>query len=217
MGLFSWLFGRRARVVSRDFVWLTDAARLRGAASSVRDGLAAGKSVLVVAHFPSTLAAFREHAADSGWVTAEVPNSYTPAGALALAAGSPRVLLGLGRNLRPDEFPAHDDTPASPLPVLVLERHFLREHDDRVVRFAEGLGGRAVEFHVSLDDPLMKLFAGEWVRGLLQKLGMEEDEALDSGMINRRVAAAQAKLARTIPGDHEADSPAAWLERNKAV
>lgn len=216
MGLFSWLFGKRSRVTSRDLTWLTAAARVRGAVESVRDDLAAGKSVLVLAHFPATLAAFRAEITGSGWAVADAPNPVTPAQVLARVAGPPRLLLGLVRHLRPDEFPPQDQPP-SPLPVLALERHFLREHDDRIVRFAEGLGSRVtVDFCVSLDDPLMTLFAGEWVRNALRTLGMEEDEALESGMVSRRIAGAQAKLAETIPSDHEADSPAAWLERNRA-
>ncbi len=217
MGLFSWLFGKRQRVVSRDCVWLTATARLRGAVESVQDDLKAGKSVLVLAHFPDTLDAFRREATSSGWATVSLPNPCTPASLLALAVGPPRVIMGLVRDLRPDDFPP-DAPPPSPLPVLALERHFLREHDDRILRFAEGLGSRAkVDYCVSLDDPLLTMFAGEWVRNILRGLGMLEDECLESGMVSRRIAGAQAKLAKTIPSDHEADSPAAWLERNQAT
>src|SRR5262249_29296061 len=202
--------------VSRDLTWLTDAARIAGAVESVREGLADGRSVLVVAQFPSTLAAFREQATKSGWTMLDIPPKTTPAQLLALAAGPPRVLLALARHLTPDEFPS-PDAPPSPLPVLVLERHFLREHDDRIVGFAEGLGtGAHVDFYLSLDEPMMRLLVGEWVRNTLRNLGMEEHEALDSGMVSRRIAAAQAKFAKTIPSDHDADSPAAWLERNQA-
>jgi preprotein translocase subunit SecA len=216
MGLFSWLFGNSSRVATQDFTWLTDAARVAGAVESVREDLAAGRPVLVVAQFPSTLAAFRELANKADLPTVDLPPKTTPAQALAAAAGPPRALLALAHHLTPDEFPT-TDAPPSPLPVLVLERHFLREHDDRVVRFAEGLGaGAAASFHLSLEEPLMKMFAGEWVQNLLRNLGMEENEALDSGLVTRRIAAAQEKFARTVPSDHEADSPAAWLERNQA-
>jgi preprotein translocase subunit SecA len=216
VGLFSWLFGKRSRVPARDFTWLTDAARIAGAVESVREDTAAGKPVLVVAQFPSTLAAFRGLATNAGLPAVDLPPKTTPAQVIALAAGPPRVLLALARHLTPDEFPSADAAP-SPLPVLVLERHFLREHDDRVVRFAEGLGtGAAVSFHLSLDDPMMKLLLGEWVRNTLRTLGMEENEPLDSAIVTRRAAAAQAKFARTVPSDHEADSPAAWVERNQA-
>jgi hypothetical protein len=216
MGLFSWLFGKPSRVAVRDLIWLTDEARLHGATQSVNTCLANGRSVLVLAHFPATLAAFGEHVVRAGRPHAAIPDSLTPAAALKLAPGSARVLFGLVRNLRPDEFPP-ETAPDSPLPVLVLERHFLRERDDHAVRFAEGLGGRAaVDFHVSLDDPLMQMFAGEWMKNALRGLGMKENEAIESRMVARRMAKAQAKVTALIASDHDADSAREWYERNRA-
>jgi hypothetical protein len=217
VGLFGWLFGKRERVNARDWIWLSDVARMNGVAESIDSHLAAGRPALVLAHFPSTLAAFGEHLMRPDRPHAAVPSVLTPAAALQLAATGPRVLFGLVRNLRPDEFPSVETAPPSPLAVVVLERHFLRTHDDQVANFAEGLGGSAaVEFHVSLDDPLLKMFSGEWVANVLRRLGMEEDEALDSAMVSRRMRAAQGKIAKTTPTDHQTDSPAEWLDRNRA-
>jgi hypothetical protein len=217
MGLFSWLFGNRSRVTVRDAILLTNAARSRGAADAVSAHLDKNHSVLVLAHFPTSLAAFCEHVVRCGWTHLTIPSALTPAAALKLATESPRVLLGLVRNLKPDEFPQTDSALESTLPLLVLERHFLRVHDDLVVQFAEGLGSKAaVDFYLSLDDPLMSLFAGEWVRNTLRTLGMKEDEELESAMVGRRIKAAQARLAREVPVDHDANSPEEWLERNRA-
>src|SRR5690348_3113228 len=109
MGLFSWLFGKRSRVTVRDLTWLTDAARVAGAVESVRESLAAGKPVLVVAQFPSTLAAFRELATKADLPVLDLSSKTTPAQAIALAAGPPRVLLIFARQLAPDEFPPPED------------------------------------------------------------------------------------------------------------
>ncbi|VTU00523.1 preprotein translocase subunit : Preprotein translocase subunit SecA OS=Rhodopirellula sp. SWK7 GN=RRSWK_06967 PE=4 SV=1 [Gemmataceae bacterium] len=217
MGLFSWLFGKPPRVASRDVIWLTDAARRRGAADAVAAHLGAGRPVLVLAQFPATLAAFGEQVVGRGWPHLAVPSELTPAAALKLAS-EPRVLFGLVRNLKPDEFPPPDTAPPSPLPVVVLERHLLRAHDDRVTQFAEGLGSRAaVEYHVSMDDPLMALFAGEWVTNALRSLGMKESESIDSAMVGRRIEQAQAKIAKSVTLEQDADSAAEWLERNRAT
>src|SRR5947209_4877104 len=40
----------------------------------------------------------------------------------------------------------------------------------------------------------MRIFAGEWVSGLLAKLGMKEGEAIESRMVSRRISAAQKKV-----------------------
>ncbi|MCE9565506.1 MAG: hypothetical protein K8U57_26085 [Planctomycetes bacterium] len=216
MGLFSWLFGNPKRATTRDVVWLTDAARVQGAIRAINAHLAANRSVLVLAHFPDALAAVGEQIIDAGLPHGTIPSDLTPAVALELAKGSPQVLLGLVRNLEPTESALPESTEVSSLPVLVLERHPLRKHDDRVMRFAEGLGRKAVvEFHVSMTDPLMALFAGEWVSNMLRALGMKESDAIDSRMVTRRIEAAQAKVAKTIHTDNDANSAQEWTERNQ--
>src|SRR5262249_15610233 len=157
-------------------------------------------SVLLLDHFPATLAAFVKQLVGNGRPNIPIPNGLMPNAALKLATEpTPRLLFGLPRNLRPGDFPPPDDAPASPPAVLVLDRHSPRRHDERIVLLAEGRGGKAgVAFHVSLDDRLMRLFAGEWVRNLLRQLGMQEEEALDSGMVSRRLRRAQDKIAATV-------------------
>src|SRR5262249_59401141 len=49
-------------------------------------------------------------------------------------------------------------------------------------------------FYLSLEDDLMRIFAGEWVSTVLQKLGMEEGQAIESGMVSRRITSAQKKV-----------------------
>ena len=68
--------------------------------------------------------------------------------------------------------------------------------------------------HVSLEDPLMKLFAGEWVQNLLQQMGMEEDEAIESRMVGRRIQQAAEKVERQAVSDLRANSAEEWLQLN---
>ncbi|HMO36400.1 MAG TPA: SEC-C metal-binding domain-containing protein, partial [Gemmatales bacterium] len=49
-------------------------------------------------------------------------------------------------------------------------------------------------FYVSLQDELMRLFAGEWVANVLTRLGMKEGESIESKMVSRRIEAAQKKV-----------------------
>ena len=49
-------------------------------------------------------------------------------------------------------------------------------------------------FYLSLQDDLMRIFAGEWVAGVLQRLGMEQGQAIESKMVSRRIEAAQKKV-----------------------
>ena len=81
---------------------------------------------------------------------------------------------------------------AGGLHILGTERHESRRVDNQL----RGRAGRqgdpgASRFYLSLEDDLMRIFAREWVSTLLQRLGMEEGVPIESGMISRRIEAAQ--------------------------
>ena len=76
--------------------------------------------------------------------------------------------------------------------ILGTERHESRRIDNQL----RGRAGRqgdpgASRFYLSLEDDLMRIFAKEWVSNLLQRLGMEEGIPIESGLITRRIEAAQ--------------------------
>ncbi len=87
----------------------------------------------------------------------------------------------------------HDDViAAGGLHILGTERHESRRVDNQL----RGRAGRqgdpgSSRFFLSLEDDLMRIFAREWVSTLLQRLGMEEGVPIESGMISRRIEAAQ--------------------------
>ena len=87
----------------------------------------------------------------------------------------------------------HDEVTAlGGLFILGTERHEARRIDNQL----RGRAGRqgdpgASRFYLSLEDDLMRIFAKEWVSNLLQRLGMEEGVPIESGMITRRIEAAQ--------------------------
>ncbi len=81
---------------------------------------------------------------------------------------------------------------AGGLCILGTERHESRRIDNQL----RGRAGRqgdpgASRFYLSLEDDLMRIFAREWVSTLLQRMGMEEGVPIESGMISRRIEAAQ--------------------------
>src|SRR6516162_7512315 len=87
----------------------------------------------------------------------------------------------------------HDDVVGlGGLFILGTERHEARRIDNQL----RGRAGRqgdpgASRFYLSLEDDLMRIFAKEWVSNLLQRLGMEEGIPIESGLITRRIEAAQ--------------------------
>jgi preprotein translocase subunit SecA len=217
MGLFSWLFGRPSPVEQALRVWLGEPGHRAGVFRELDEHLAAGRRVLLVAQFPATLATFRAELDRRRIRHDLLPAGTSPAAAVGLLerGDSAPVLLGLARELRPDQFPSSEPTPGKPVPVVVLEQHPLRAHDEEVVRFAEGFGRPArVVVHTHLDTPLMKMFAGDWVRGVLRQLGMKDDEAIGSKMVARRVRAAQDQIAGRVRWDADAESAEEWLTRS---
>ncbi len=81
------------------------------------------------------------------------------------------------------------------LHVLGTERHDARRIDLQL----RGRCGRqgdpgSSRFFLSLEDDLMRIFAGEWVKKILETLGMKEGEAIESRMVTRRIEAAQKKV-----------------------
>jgi len=81
------------------------------------------------------------------------------------------------------------------LHVMATERHEARRIDLQL----RGRCGRqgdpgSSRFFLSLEDDLMRIFAGEWVKRILETLGMQEGEAIESRMVTRRIEAAQKKV-----------------------
>lgn len=81
------------------------------------------------------------------------------------------------------------------LHVIGTERHDARRIDLQL----RGRCGRqgdpgSSRFYLSLEDDLMRIFAGEWVKRILESLGMKEGEAIESRMVTRRIEAAQKKV-----------------------
>jgi preprotein translocase subunit SecA len=81
------------------------------------------------------------------------------------------------------------------LHIVGTERHEARRIDLQL----RGRCGRqgdpgSSRFFLSLEDDLMRIFAGEWVKNVLTRLGMQDGEAIESRMVTRRVEAAQKKV-----------------------
>ncbi|MEX0711765.1 MAG: SEC-C metal-binding domain-containing protein, partial [Pirellulales bacterium] len=81
------------------------------------------------------------------------------------------------------------------LHIVGTERHEARRIDLQL----RGRCGRqgdpgSSRFFLSLEDDLMRIFAGEWVKNMLTRLGMQEGEAIESKMVSRRIEGAQKKV-----------------------
>ena len=84
---------------------------------------------------------------------------------------------------------------AGGLRIIATERHESRRIDNQL----RGRSGRqgdpgSSRFYLSLDDPLMRIFAGDRVRSIMDRLKMPEGEAIEAGIVTRSIESAQRKV-----------------------
>jgi preprotein translocase subunit SecA len=81
------------------------------------------------------------------------------------------------------------------LRIIATERHESRRIDNQL----RGRSGRqgdpgSSRFYLSLDDPLMRIFAGERVKAIMERLKMPDGEAIEAGIVTRSIESAQRKV-----------------------
>jgi preprotein translocase subunit SecA len=81
------------------------------------------------------------------------------------------------------------------LRIIATERHESRRIDNQL----RGRSGRqgdpgSSRFYLSLDDALMRIFAGERIKSIMGRLNMPEGEAIEAGMVTRSIESAQRKV-----------------------
>ena len=81
------------------------------------------------------------------------------------------------------------------LRIIATERHESRRIDNQL----RGRSGRqgdpgSSRFYLSLDDPLMRIFAGDRVRSIMDRLKMPDGEAIEAGIVTRSIESAQRKV-----------------------
>ena len=118
---------------------------------------------------------------------AEVVRFAGQAGTVTIATN----MAGRGTDIKlPEEVKA-----AGGLAIIGTERHDSR----RVDRQLRGRSGRQGDpgssiFYVSLEDKLMRLFGSDRIAGIVDRLGMKDDEALEASMLSRSIEKAQRKV-----------------------
>ncbi len=93
-----------------------------------------------------------------------------------------------------DELQCHDEVPCG-LHIIGTERHEAR----RIDRQLRGRSGRqgdpgSSRFYLSLEDDLMRLFGSERIAGIMDRLGVEEGEVIEHGMVTKAIERAQKRV-----------------------
>ncbi|HSH91685.1 MAG TPA: preprotein translocase subunit SecA, partial [Ramlibacter sp.] len=81
------------------------------------------------------------------------------------------------------------------LRIIATERHESRRIDNQLRgRSARQGDPGSSRFYLSLDDPLMRIFAGERVKAIMERLKMPDGEAIEAGIVTRSIESAQRKV-----------------------
>ena len=100
------------------------------------------------------------------------------------------------QKLRDEWQSLHDQVVAAGgLHIIGTERHESRRIDNQL----RGRSGRqgdpgSSRFYLSLDDSLLRIFAGDRVRAVMERLNMPEDEPIEAGIVSRSIESAQRKV-----------------------
>jgi len=104
--------------------------------------------------------------------------------------------LAKAKQLRDEWQSLHEKVKAQGgLRIIATERHESRRIDNQL----RGRSGRqgdpgSSRFYLSLDDPLMRIFAGDRVRAIMERLKMPDGEAIEAGIVTRSIESAQRKV-----------------------
>ena len=187
-----------ARIDNNDLIYKTKKAKFDAVINMVVDLTKQGRPVLVgttdvetsellsrmlrLRGIPHQVLNAKQHARE-----AEVVRHAGEPGTVTIATN----MAGRGTDIKlPDEVKA-----GGGLAIIGTERHDSR----RVDRQLRGRSGRQGDpgssiFFISLEDKLMRLFGSEKIAGVVDKLGMEENEALEAPMLNSSIERAQKKV-----------------------
>ncbi|MAF81244.1 preprotein translocase subunit SecA [bacterium] len=186
------------RIDKPDRIYMTEAAKFKACAEEIRERQKKGQPVLVgtVAIEKSE---YLSKLLSTEGITHEVLNAkhhqreaeiIAKAGALNSVTISTNM-AGRGTDIKLGEGVAK----AGGLFVLGTERHEARRIDHQL----RGRSGRQgdpgeTQFFVSMEDDVMRVFGGERMKGIMQKLRVPEGEAIENKLVNKTLEGAQERV-----------------------
>jgi preprotein translocase subunit SecA len=187
-----------ARIDKEDLIFRTEKGKLKAIADAIKEHHEAGRPVLV----GSASIAKNELIADYlkkekiPYEILNAKNNEREAAIIEKAGEKGAVTLatniaGRGTDIKLGEGVAE----LGGLVVLGSERHESRRIDNQL----RGRGGRqgdpgVTQFYVSTEDDLMRIFQGERIAALMQRIGVEDDMPLQHKMVSKTLEAAQKRV-----------------------
>lgn len=187
-----------ARADMNDLIYNTEKEKLDAVAKKVQELHAKGQPVLIgtASIEKSELVHQRLKAAKIPHNTLNAKNHENEANIIMEAGKKGAVTVATNMAGRGVDIKITDEIKElGGLYILGTERHESRRIDNQL----RGRSGRqgdpgASQFYLSLDDNLLRIFGGEKIRNIMNRLGVEEGEYIDSKIVTRSVEKAQTKV-----------------------
>lgn len=187
-----------ARKDSQDRIYKTEAGKLRAIAADVKERVEKGQPVLLgtvsIEKNELLSGVLKDHGIKHEVLNAK--NNEEEASIVARAGERGAVTLATNIAGRGTDIVLGEGVEElGGLHVLGSERHESRRIDNQL-RGRTGRQGRpgSSQFYVSLEDDLMRIFAGDRVAGLMNTLGIDEDTPIENKLITRTLESAQKRV-----------------------
>ena len=181
-----------------DKIFKTEAGKIKALVADVKAFHKAGRPVLIgsasIAKNELISAALKKAGIEHELLNAK--NNEREAAIIAQAGQKGAVTLATNIAGRGTDIMLTDETrKLGGLAVLGSERHEARRIDNQL----RGRGGRqgdpgTSQFYVSTEDDLMRIFQGERIAGLMDRLGVEEDQPIENKAVSKTLEAAQKRV-----------------------
>lgn len=187
-----------ARIDHQDLIFKTEKGKLKAVAEAIKKYHEAGRPVLVgsasiaknemiAAYLDKEKIAYELLNAKNNEREAAIVEKAGEKGAITLATN----IAGRGTDIALGEGVKE----LGGLVVIGSERHESRRIDNQL----RGRGGRQgdpgeTQFYVSTEDDLMRIFQGERIAGLMDRLGVDEDTAIQNKAVSKTLEAAQKRV-----------------------
>ncbi|MEI6022462.1 MAG: preprotein translocase subunit SecA [bacterium] len=195
------------RTDNGDLIFTTEEAKFKAIATQVKELHAKGQPVLIGTvsieknellsaylkreGIPHQVLNAKNHEQE-GSVIAQAGRKGSVVIATNMAGRGVDIILG-GNPLIPEEHAFVKEVGG--LAVIGTERHEARRIDNQLRGRAGRQGDPGVtQFFVSLEDDLMRIFGSDRIKGMLDKLGMPEDQPIQNGFVSRALESAQKKI-----------------------
>lgn len=191
-----------------DKVWLNKIAKFKGLYKFVNEIAQTGANALIVNHFDDT----QEEVL---LMLDQLGVSHQTIDADSLITKPSRVFVVHANHLSQLKALPQYLAQGNQLQVIISEHYPSYEKDQEVLQqLREHLSNAPICFFTSLDEPFMQRFGGERITGLMETLGLNENESLAHSLITKSITKAQQKIEKEVPAYINATSQQAWFEQS---